>query len=355
MKILLAAPQDETVLGTITGYCKKALERLGSCVEIFDFRNRPYSKNKFISGLKSIIRPFLPSLPSPYDLPAIKSSTDQRINRTLLDLVQAYRPDVLLVLCGENILPQTIIKISKELRVVTVNWFYDSLLSPLRQDFLRNVIPFYDYIFIVDSLNVLKHVDIKARFVGTLALACDPDVHRHMNLSPQEFKRYDSDVVFVGTVTPEREKMLESLVEFNLKIWGCWQRRSWRLRGCYQKQHVYGEEAVKIYNASKIVIDMHSLYGVEKEIFNITPRLFEVPASGAFLLTNYVPQIHDFYKIGEEIVTYKDIEDLKYLIKYYLEHDEERVAIAERAYQRAHQQHTYLERLKVLLASIKKI
>jgi len=355
MKILLAAPQDKEVLGIIGGYCKKALERLGNEVLVFDFRQHPYPKGKFTSCLKSRIRTLFPSMPSPYDVSIIKSLTEQKINRMLFDCVYKFRPDILLVLLGENILPQTITKVSQDLGAITLNWFHDSLLLSYRRSFLENISGFYDYIFIVDSLEVLRNRDIQAKRIETLALGCDPEVHRRTALSPEEIKKYGSDVAFVGTVTPEREKILEALADFNLKIWGRWPTESLRLKGCYQKQDIYKEEAVKVYNASKVIIDIHGLYGIEKEIFNVTPRVFEVPASGGFLLTNHIPQVCEFYKVKEEIITYKDINELKYLISYYLEHPQERQAISERAYQRAHREHTYLERLRMLLKTIKKI
>ena len=354
MKILLAAPQDKTVLGIITHYCQKAMEAIGNEVVVFDFRKRPYSRNHFVPLLKSLIRPFFPSLPSPYDLPKIREAADQETNHLLLELVNTYKPDILLVLCGENILPETLTRIRKGLNITTVNWFHDTLLSPLRKELIQNALPFYNYLFVVDSLDVLKHLELKVENIYTLALGCEPQVHKRIKLSEKEKNMYGSDIAFVGTVTLERERILEKLAEFNMKIWGRWQRESPRLKGCYQKKDVYTEEAVKIYNASKIVLDIHSLFGIEKEIFNVTPRLFEVPASGAFLLTNSSLQVGSFYELNHEIAVYHDVEELKRLIRYYLAHEKERQDMAQRAFVRAHREHTYLQRLKTLLEYVKK-
>lgn len=352
MKILLAAPAGRRVRGIISSYCKEELESLGSEVSFFNFEQRPYAKNRFISCLKSVIRSFFPSLPSPYDISgAVKSSTDKRINEMLIEAVSGYKPDVLLVLLGENIQPRTIEKINQA-GVITVNWVFDTLLFPYRRDYLRNVSCVYDYIFIIDSLDILKFIDIKAKHIESLPLGCSPRVHRRVDLSEEEFKKFGSDVAFVGTLSPQRQKMLESLNDFDLKIWGHWQKKSPLLGENYKEQDIYGEGAAKIYNASKITIDIHNLYGLEKEIFNVTPRVFEVPACGGFLLTNYVPQLNEFYKVGEEIIAYKNIEELKDLVRYYLQHDRERKEIAQRAYQRARQEHTYAKRLERLLNAV---
>ena len=352
MKILLAAPQDTTVLGIITGYCRVAMEGLGHSVVGFDFRLHPYSQNKLISSLKASLRPLFPRMPSPYDFSAVKSSTDKKINRSLLNLVSQERPDIVLVLCGENIAAETLETIRGQFFIPVANWFHDSLLVPSRRAFLSQLPQHYDYFFIIDSLDVLTQFPIQARQIVSLALGCDPNVHRPVSLSMQERTFYGSDVAFVGTVTPEREKVLEALSGFNLKIWGKWQKKNKTLARCYQKQDIYREETVKVYNASKIVLDIHTLFGREQAMYNVTPRVFEVPACRAFLLTNKVTQLSDFYEEGQELVTYQDIDELKRLLRWYLDNPDERAAIAEKGFKRAHQHHTYSSRMSLLLAKL---
>lgn len=354
MRILLATPQDQTVLGVIGNYCYSALVALGNEVKVFDFRKHHYPGEKFIFGLKSVVHKFLPSLPSPYDVSAIKVWADKQINQMLLELAFSFKPQILLVLCGENISGETLERIRRELKTVTVNWFYDTLLLPHRQILLRSIAPFYDFVFIVDSKNILRKISIPTKYVETLSLACNPDIHKKIKLSPKDFNIYGSEVAFVGTVTTEREKWLEQLLDFDIKIWGRWQERGAHLKKCFQKKDVYAEEAVKIYNASKIILDIHQLWGKEKEITNVTPRVFEVPASGGFLLTNPSLQIEDFYCPGKEMIVYKDMDDLRHLIKYYLENSEEREEIAARAYEKAHRIHTYNQRLVLMLETISK-
>ncbi|MDI6641960.1 MAG: glycosyltransferase, partial [Elusimicrobiota bacterium] len=117
---------------------------------------------------------------------------------------------------------------------------------------------------------------------------------------------------------------------------GYWVEEIPELQTCYRRQHIFGEEAVKIYNASKILFDIHLSYGTGNKMFNVTPRVFEIPASGGFLLVNENPILHNHYKIGEEIVTYSDVNDLRQKIEYYLKHTEERQQIAQKAQQRAY-------------------
>ncbi|RJO65754.1 MAG: hypothetical protein C4540_00090, partial [Candidatus Omnitrophota bacterium] len=263
MKILLAAPQDTTVLGVISGYCRVAMEGLGHSVVGFDFRLHPYSQNRLVSSLKAALRPLFPRLPSPYDFAAVKSSTDKKVNQALLNLISQERPDIVLVLCGENIAAETLETIKNKFFIPVVNWFHDSLLVPARRTFLSRLPQHYDYFFLIDSLDVLEQFPIQAKQIVSLPLACDPKVHRPVSLTSQESRFYGSDVAFVGTVTPEREKVLEALSGFNLKIWGKWQKKNKALASRYQKQDIYREETVKVYNASKIILDIHTLFGKE--------------------------------------------------------------------------------------------
>src|SRR3989338_1459108 len=125
MKILLAIPEDMTALGIIGGYCKEALRELGHEVMTFDFRQHPYSKNKIISILKIVIRMFFASLPSPYDISTIKELTDKKINRLLLDQSYRFRPDLVLVLLGDTISPESINDIKRKIGAVTASWLPD--------------------------------------------------------------------------------------------------------------------------------------------------------------------------------------------------------------------------------------
>ncbi|MEW6088952.1 MAG: glycosyltransferase [bacterium] len=353
MKILLVSPQNRTIRGAISDYCKRGLEFLGNEVYCFDLENHPYAENKVIAFFKKKVRKIFPSLPSPYEISAaVRSLSDKETNKRLIAFARLCKPDLVLVFLGENISAGTIDEIKRETGTVCVNWIFDTLLLPYRREIFYKVRSAYDYIFLVDSTEILSDLGGDASRIMSLPLGCDIFVHKKMLLSENEMKNYGSDVAFVGTVTPEREKFLEKLTCFDLKIWGRFENCSPGLKHCLQKKDIYAGEAVKVYNASKIIIDHHILYGRKKNIFNVTPRVFEVPASGGFLLTPDIPHLREFYKAGEEIIVYHTVEELVELVRYYLSRPEEIKKISEKAYQRAHKEHTYQRRLKYLLEAV---
>lgn len=93
----------------------------------------------------------------------------------------------------------------------------------------------------------------------------------------------------------------------------------------------------KIFHCSRINLNMTS-----KTIQSGIPlRVFDVLGVGGFLITNYQPEIVEYFKPGEDLVVYEDIKDMQDKIKYYLEHEEERSAIARHGYETICNNYTY--------------
>ncbi|MNP85550.1 Spore protein YkvP [compost metagenome] len=59
-----------------------------------------------------------------------------------------------------------------------------------------------------------------------------------------------------------------------------------------------------------------------------------------------------FYKPDEEIVTFASPQEMMDKIRYYLTHEEERRAIALRAFERTLKDHTYAKRIHQMLTVI---
>lgn len=64
-----------------------------------------------------------------------------------------------------------------------------------------------------------------------------------------------------------------------------------------------------------------------------------------FLITNYQTELPYFFDIGKDLIAYDSFESLKELCSYYLEHDDERKAIAQNGYNKVKSLHTYDIRL----------
>ena len=81
----------------------------------------------------------------------------------------------------------------------------------------------------------------------------------------------------------------------------------------------------------------------------IKARTFEVPGAGGFLLTEQAPGIEKFYRVGEEIDSFFNIEGLQVKIQQYLNSRERRDVMATRAFERTRDEHTYGARLRDII------
>lgn len=87
---------------------------------------------------------------------------------------------------------------------------------------------------------------------------------------------------------------------------------------------------------------------------DINAKYFEIMGSGSFMLTNYNQELLDFCDNNEDLrrCMYTTDEEIPEKIKYYLEHEDEREAIAKRLYEYVWQNHTWEERCKHILKVI---
>lgn len=93
----------------------------------------------------------------------------------------------------------------------------------------------------------------------------------------------------------------------------------------------------KIFHCSKINLNITS-----KTIQTGLPlRIFDVLASEGFLITNYQPEIQQYFEPDVDLVVYESMDDLKEKVAYYLSHDEERMMIAENGYRKIKKSFTY--------------
>ena len=229
----------------------------------------------------------------------------------------------------------------KGVRVITWRGLNPLILSEGIVKFLRKM----DYTFMYDSEYIPYYQKLKISNVHTLPMGCDISYHESIGPNAIFKQKNGVDVCFVGILDQHREKYLRILTDFKLGIW------TWDIANAdislkkFYKGVVYAETLVKVFKSAKIVINIHRDF----EIRGGNYRLFEIPACGAFQLVDEKKDIGKYFEIGKEIVTYKDEDDLKKKVKYYLEHPEEREAIARAGYQRVKKNHTLTDRMKRIL------
>ena len=101
-----------------------------------------------------------------------------------------------------------------------------------------------------------------------------------------------------------------------------------------------------VFKRSKINLNI-SLRSIKS---GIPLRAFDIMGSGGFLLSNFQADFLDDFVPGEDFVYYESKEDLVNKIDYYLNHEEERIAIASNGHDKVAAGHTFRHRVREMLA-----
>jgi spore maturation protein CgeB len=80
----------------------------------------------------------------------------------------------------------------------------------------------------------------------------------------------------------------------------------------------------------------------------IKGRNFEIPGCGGFLVTGRAENLEDYYDAGKEVTCFEHEQDLISKVTYFLNHEDERRAIAQGGYERTLREHTYAHRFDAI-------
>lgn len=86
----------------------------------------------------------------------------------------------------------------------------------------------------------------------------------------------------------------------------------------------------------------------------VNQRVFDAPAAGAFVLTDWRPQMEGLFE-ADEMACYHDKEEIPDLVRYYLAHPKERQRIVTKARKRVLSSHKWEDRLLQMLAEMREI
>lgn len=167
----------------------------------------------------------------------------------------------------------------------------------------------------------------------------------------------DLSISFVGSVSPSHQTrvlLLEHLCSrLELNVWGQGIDRlpqDSTIRSRYMGT-AWGIEMYQTLQRSKVTLNHHiSVAGS----FANNMRLFEATGVGTLLITDWKVNLHEMFDPGKEVVVYRTTEECAELILYYLQHDDERKAIARAGQQRTLGGHTYYQRMRELVDTLER-
>lgn len=321
-------------------YCASTLKKMGHNVELID--NSRFSDAMFFA--KDVAE----------DKPRYNRMIDMItsfLSEAVIARCATFKPDLVFAL-AQSPLTVDCLRRLKNNNIPTAYWFVEDFRL---MDYWKNIAGFYDYFFVIqkgDFSDEMKLAGVKNYHY--LPLAASPDIHKRVEMPDAERDYYGSDISFVGAGYYNRRHLFKGLLDHDFKIWGTnWDMNS-PLAQCVQRagERIDTDETVKIFNAAKININLHSSTyhnGINPFGDFVNPRTFEIASCGAFQLVDNRSALADLFEIGDEIIVFKDLEDLKQKIAYYLGNPAERERTAERAKQRVLREHTYEHRMGEML------
>jgi spore maturation protein CgeB len=276
-------------------------------------------------------------------------------NRRLIRVAAACRPDVL-VITGDNgvIFPDTLAAIKAAHHATLI---YTCGTSPVvfSRPVERAAARLYDLVVANDYYHAIQWRELGAPRVEALPIAAvDPDFHHPYDLTDEERTAYKCEVGVVGTFVPnnlygERIAALEALRDFALGIWSVHEVPP-SLRP-YYRGPALGETMLRITQAARIVVNTHGDF----MRYGGNMRLFEVCGVGALQITDDRPGVREWFTEGEHLAIYRDLDHLRELVAYYLDHPDERQRIAAAGQAHVYAHHTYDQRMARLVDLIHEV
>jgi spore maturation protein CgeB len=273
-----------------------------------------------------------------------KAVYQRLILRQLERLCLAWVPDVVLVLKGGPIAPDLIRRVKARTGARFLNLFPD---NPLWMIAFEHIEP-YDLFFTKERYALRQLQLVGLRNLHYLPLYCVPDFQHPVALTPEERAPLTGVAALVGRRYPYRERFVEELADRPVRVWGPgWSRtENPRVRARVAGGAVWGDAKLKIYSGAPLSLNLHHPMN---DVVGVNIRAFELAAAGACQVVDLKDDLATLFKPGEEVLTFRDLGELRRHLDYYLAHPDEARAIGANARRRALAEHTLRHRLEEIV------
>ncbi|MDD6234135.1 MAG: DUF3880 domain-containing protein [Lachnospiraceae bacterium] len=191
----------------------------------------------------------------------------------------------------------------------------------------------YGYFFVEEMLNDTIVKDIMKDY---------PEFYRFMPNSRENYKAVLAQYYIASKITcEERLRLFTRLSErFNVDIYTASDTSS--------MPHIHNRGLARTLTEMPLIFNHAAinLNPTAKSIRSGLPlRVFDILGCRGFMLTNYQPELPEYFTIGEHLDIYESLDDLEYKVDYYLRHPAVRKEIAHNGYEYVCRNHTYAIRV----------
>jgi spore maturation protein CgeB len=224
-------------------------------------------------------------------------------------------------------------------------WFPDAVTNLGRA--LMLMAP-YDALFFKDP-DLVDRLRAMLDFpVYYLPEACNPRYHR-----PAVAAGTEPYLVIAGNMYPSRVRLLERLMAKGIavKAYGSaiprWIADS-PVRDIHAGYPIFAEEKARVFrSAAGVLNNLHP-----GEVAGVNARLFEAAGSGAAVLSEFRPAIPDLFMVGEEILAFRDFDELVEQASRLLHEPGLTARLGDAAARRAHRDHTIGQRVATIIEKV---
>lgn len=241
-----------------------------------------------------------------------------------------------------------ILQFLKERGIITFGYHLDLYMGLARQPQIDDYVTKLDHFFTVDKMMA----DFLNGYTDTIGHYLPAGVFEdECYMAQPNYEKYPHRIVFTGSKNYHPEyPYRKELIEWLQKTYG----NDFAHYGGGGKPGLRGHELNTLYASAKIVIGDTLCIGF-KYPYYFSDRLFEVPGRGGFMIFPNIKGV-EFMFNRDELITYdyNDFDQLRYLIKRYLQQDEKREEIRLAGHNRVKAAHTYTHRLKQVVETLVK-
>ena len=276
------------------------------------------------------------------------------LNRKLLEEAKKFAPQVVLIVMGFHIAPETLHAIKRETGAALINYATDDPFnertSPRN---VREAIPLYD----VYACTKRAMMDDVARAgcgnVQYVRFGYHSSVHfAEAPATAEERNRFAVDVAFVGEGDGDRvpffSRLIKAIPDLNLALYG----GLWDLNPTLRRYHrgtVRGRDFRLALGGAKIAVNLVRAQNRDDHVM----RSFEGPACGAFMLNERTEEHLALLAEGREAGYFESPEELVEKTRYYLNNCAEREQIREAGWKKTTTgDNRYCDRLMQILLTV---
>ena len=292
----------------ILDYLEKEFKALGIEVDVYATNNSGHWLHRYVFKKINKLAKSLGLISKEADLFEWSRFSFERYREyEFADRIQQFKPD--LIFCihghqfGESVLKKT--------HIPKIGWWVEP--NPNIETLIRYA-RLFDLYFSYDSeiVEMLNNLQIRSEYQSHVASSAD--------FYPIPEMAKDIDVLFYGSWSPWREEVLFAAYQAtkNIALFGSdWIKKCTLFSHKELKSILWGREIVsaqlnEVISRSKVVLAAQRL---NKATTGLDTRAFDVLASGALLLTDAPKDLFRHFKDREDLLVYKDSDEIPGLIK----------------------------------------